>query len=67
MVPGDILNLDKIDGIRHSVANGFEGDNIAITCENFNQQFEWYLYAIKADYEPDRRETIIFHDHICGI
>ena len=49
-----------MDGIRPPGAISFEGDNVADACEKFYQQFEWYLYAIKADNEPDMREISLF-------
>ena len=49
-----------MDGIRPPGDINFEGDNVADAWEKFYQQFEWYLYAIKADNEPDMRKISLF-------
>ena len=50
-----------MDGIRPPGAISFEGDNVADAWEKFYQQFEWYLYAIKADNEPHIKNIIILN------
>ena len=43
-------------GIRPPGDISFEGDNVADAWEKFYQQFEWYLYAINADNEPNMKK-----------
>ena len=59
MVPGEILNMDKMDGVRPPGDSVLKETMLPIH-GHFYQQFEWYLYAIKADNEPDMRKISLF-------
>ena len=49
-----------MDGIRPPGDISFEGGNVADAWEKFYHKFEWYLYVIKADNEPDMRNMSLF-------